>query len=191
MLKQYFISGLYVLFAMALTAQQTDTLYTFSIGKDVTVTINRATGSFTSRQPVLLILYALPNGNTTAQTLGKQMAAGDDWHFDIQHVRAQTSFLRQALPHKNIVVALLANDYKSWPAWKQKHLQFATEIKFMVDTLSALFHHPDICLNGHSGGGSFIFGYLKGVDEIPGAVIKNGTNCVTSATGTFTLLGNP
>ena len=28
-------------------------------------------------------------------------------------------------------------------------------------------YHPQLILNGHSGGGSFIFGYLNAVDQIP------------------------
>lgn len=168
MYKYCFIAGL--LFAVtdsSLFAQQKDTLYSFTIFKDVKITIDRTVQSFTSKKTALLILYALPNGNTTAQTMGKKMAAGDDWHFDIQHIRAQTSFLRKAMPHKNIVVAYLENEYKSWPAWKQKHPEFAVEIKNIVDTLSSLFTKPVIYLNGHSGGGSFIFGYLKSVTVIP------------------------
>lgn len=153
--------------ATVLVAQQKDTLYSFTLFKDVKITIDRTVQSFTSKKPVLLILFALPNGNTTAQTMGKKMAAGDDWHFDIQHVRAQTAFLRKALSGKNIVVAYLENDYKSWPAWKQKHPEFAIEIKNIVDTLSSLFTKPAVYLNGHSGGGSFIFGYLKSVSVIP------------------------
>lgn len=168
MYKYYFIAGLlFNVTASSLFAQQKDTLYSFTLFKDVKITIDRTVQSFTSKKPALLILFALPNGNTTAQTMGKKMAAGDDWHFDIQHIRAQTAFLRKALPHKNIVVAYLENDYKSWPAWKQKHPEFAVEIKSIIDSLSSLFTKPVIYLNGHSGGGSFIFGYLKGVTVIP------------------------
>jgi hypothetical protein len=166
--KYCFIACLFfVITASSLFAQQKDTLYSFTLFKDVKITIDRKVQSFTSKKPAQLILFALPNGNTTAQTMGKKMAAGDDWHFDIQHIRAQTAFLRTALPHKNIVVAYLENDYKSWPAWKQKHPDFAAEIKNIVDTLSSLFPKPVIYLNGHSGGGSFIFGYLKSVTVIP------------------------
>ena len=159
-----------LLLTTTLTAQQADTIYSFRIGNDVKVTIDRTIASFTTNRPVLLILYALPNGNTTEQTMGKQMIIGDDWHFDIQHIRAQTVFLRKALPHKNIVVAYLGNDLKSWPSWKQQHPQFAETIKFIVDTIAAPFNKPAIYLNGHSGGGSFIFGYLKSVATIPPAI---------------------
>lgn len=35
-------------------------------------------------KPTKVVLFALPNGNTTAQSFGKKLASGDDWHFDIQ-----------------------------------------------------------------------------------------------------------
>ena len=100
------------------------------------------------------------------------MAAGDDWHFDIQHIRAQTGFIRQQVNNKNFVVIYLENNYKSWPAWKQKHPDFKKEIPQLIDSLAGLISskHKTIYLNGHSGGGSFIFGYLAGVEQIPATV---------------------
>ena len=41
-----------------------------------------------------LIIYALPNGNSTAQTIGRKLAEGVDWHYDIQNIGAQTRALR-------------------------------------------------------------------------------------------------
>ena len=104
--------------------------------------------------------------------MGRKMAAGDDWHFDIQHIRAQTVFIRQQLANKNFVVIYLENNYKSWPSWKQKHTDFRTIIPHLVDSLSNLItkKKKSIYLNGHSGGGSFIFGYLAGVDRVPANV---------------------
>ena len=45
-------------------------------------------------------------------------------------------------------------------------------IKKIVDSISHLFkkYRPEIILNGHSGGGSFIFGYLDAVEKIPAGV---------------------
>ena len=119
----------------------------------------------------ILILYALPNGNTTAQTMGKKLQPGDDWHYDIQHIKAQTEFLREKLK-ENIAVAYLENDFKSWPSWKQKHSNFRKEIQNLVDSISGLVpsKNKTIYLNGHSGGGSFIFGYLDGVEKIPSSI---------------------
>jgi hypothetical protein len=55
---------------------------------------------------------------------------------------------------------------------KQKHPDFKNEIPHMVDSLAGLMKakHRVIYLNGHSGGGSFIFGYLAGVSTIPSSV---------------------
>ena len=142
MQKKCLILNLLLFIATALTAQQADTIYSFTFFHDIRITIDRADPSIEKNKPVLLILYALPNGNTTAQTMGKKMAQGDDWHFDIQHIRAQTAFIRNTLPNKNVVVAYLENDLKSWPAWKQKHPQFADSIKLIVDTLASMFNWP-------------------------------------------------
>lgn len=119
----------------------------------------------------ILILYALPNGNTTEQTMGKKLQPGDDWHFDIQHIKAQTDFLREKMD-KNIVVGYVENNFKSWPLWKQNHPGFKTEIPQIVDTVLSLVPSriKSLYLNGHSGGGSFIFGYLDGVQKIPSTI---------------------
>jgi hypothetical protein len=119
----------------------------------------------------LLIFFALPNGNTTEQTMGKKMEQGDDWHFDIQHIKAQTDFLREKI-NSNIVVAYLENKYRSWPSWKQKHPAFRNEIPHIVDTITGMIKGKSktVYLNGHSGGGSFVFGYLDGIEQIPAIV---------------------
>lgn len=137
----------------------------FRMYDDVKITLDIPESK--SKQTIL-ILYALPNGNTTEQTMGKKMAPTDDWHFDIQHIRAQTAFLRDRMK-ENLVVAYLENNYKSWPLWKQKHAEFKKEIKHIVDTLYERIPSKNkiVYLNGHSGGGSFIFGYLDAVSTIP------------------------
>jgi hypothetical protein len=140
----------------------------FRMYEDVKITLDVPSYQYAK---TTLILFALPNGNSTAQTMGKKLAPGDDWHFDIQHIKAQTSFLREKL-NQNIVVAYLENNYKSWPSWKQKHPDFKAEIQHIVDTLysSIPSRKKAIYLSGHSGGGSFVFGYLAGVETIPAAV---------------------
>ncbi len=120
------------------------------------------------KKDVILILYALPNGNTTEQTMGKAMKEGDDWHFDIQHIKAQTAFVREQLEKTNVIVAYLENSFRSWPQWKAKTGDYPAKIRHIVDTLSHLYGRSEtVYLNGHSGGGSFIFGYLESVKEIP------------------------
>ncbi len=118
-------------------------------------------------KPVLLILYALPNGNTIEQTIGKKLLPGDDWHFDIQHIGAQTRFLRQVLTNRNIVVAYLENSLKSWPAWRREHGDGL--ISQILETVRDIFSSSpvEIVLTGHSGGGSLTFGFLNTVAAIP------------------------
>ncbi len=100
------------------------------------------------------------------------MKEGDDWHFDIQHISAQTQFIRQQLKNKNFVVIYLENKYLSWPFWKQKNPGFRKLIPHLIDSLSSIIQAKKkiIYLNGHSGGGSFIFGYLAGVEKIPNTI---------------------
>jgi len=152
-------------------SQRSDSIYSFEMSTDVRITIDQS-GEFSKNKKTIIILYALPNGNTTEQTMGKKMQVGDDWHFDIQHIRAQTKFIRQQLTSENIVVAYLENNLKSWPAWKQKHSDHLLTIPFIVDTLYHLINAKQkvIYLNGHSGGGSFIFGFIASVNNIPGYI---------------------
>ena len=128
---------------------------------------------FKKNRPAIVVFYALPNGNSTAQTMGKTIQPGDDWHFDIQHIAAQTRFIRQQLRNENFIVVYLENRYKSWPAWKQRNENFNKKIPRIIDTVLSLVKTKkgkSIYLNGHSGGGSFIFGYLASFPEIPSQV---------------------
>ncbi len=139
--------------------------------KDVTIEIN-APLQFRKSGKTYLIFYALPNGNTIEWTKGKKMNAGDDWHFDIQHIAAQTRFIRSADKRNNYVVIYLMTQQKSWPSWKKTYPDANRIIQQIVDSISSVFqsYHPHIILNGHSGGGSFIFGYLDAVETIPSSV---------------------
>ena len=143
----------------------------FQLHGDISITIDRPTRLRTNKKTII-VFFALPNGNTTAQTMGKTLLPGDDWHYDIQHIRAQTAFIRDKMPATNFVVIYLGNKLKSWPAWKQKHAGFRTIIPKLVDSLASSIpgKRKAIYLSGHSGGGSFIFGYLAGVEYIPAAV---------------------
>jgi hypothetical protein len=119
---------------------------------------------------VLLVFYGLPNGNTIEQTIGKAIRPGDDWHYDIQHIGAQTRFLRAAIKDREVVVAYLENEQKSWPSWRR--MNGDESIPAIVDLVRGrLDRSPDrIALTGHSGGGSFIFGYLNALEAIPESV---------------------
>lgn len=148
-----------------------DDSYSFFMSDSVRITINKSS-VFRKNKETIIVFFALPNGNTTEQTMGKKMKDGDDWHFDIQHIRAQTKFIREQWPEKSWIVIYLENMNKSWPSWKQKHPDFPKLIPHIVDSLTGLIpaKHKKIYLNGHSGGGSFIFGYLAGMDKIPSQI---------------------
>ncbi len=118
-----------------------------------------------------LILYALPNGNTTAQTIGRRPGPGIDWHYDIQNIGAQTRALRQrGLPQA--VVAYLETDGRSWPEWRgrlgytranARIVEIVDQVRRAIGDLARLA----VTLTGHSGGGSFIFGFIEGEDTLP------------------------
>lgn len=130
-----------------------------------------APSRFDSSQPVDLILYALPNGNSTLQTMGRRMVEGLDWHFDIQNIGAQTRALR-TMGFPNAIVAYLEADSKSWPSWRQSrgYEKANRRIVEIVDQVRRAAGEPEamrVTLAGHSGGGSFMFGFIEGQDSIP------------------------
>jgi hypothetical protein len=140
----------------------------FVFEPEVKVCINSPPlADFAPDKPVRLIFYALPNGNTTAQTLGHKMRPGDDWHFDIQHIAAQTRFLRTLITNRTIVLVCLEAGSKSWPAWRKAHGD--KDIPGIIESVERRFstNHLEVVLTGHSGGGSFTFGYLNSVEKIP------------------------
>ncbi len=145
----------------------------FTLVPDVKVRINAPTPDLCpTNQKMLLIFYTLPNGNTTEWTIGKAMQPGDDWQFDIQHIGAQTRFLRNLLTNRTVVVVYLESKMKSWPAWRKQYNDQG--IPGFLSSIKQLFAGYDIetVISGHSGGGSFIFGYLNSVPEIPNDVVR-------------------
>jgi len=119
------------------------------------------------QRPTELIVFATPNGNTAEQTLGARLKPGMDWHYDIQHVAAQVRKLRAVDRSRNLVLACVQPDTKSWPAWRKAREDNGKQIRAIVDELSqTLQGPPHISLMAHSGGGSFLFGYLNGGDAI-------------------------
>jgi hypothetical protein len=123
------------------------------------------------RQRVDLILYALPNGNSTEQTIGRKLTEGLDWHFDIQNIGAQTRALRaRGLPQA--IVVYLEAEKKSWPEWRrgQGYERANSRIVRIVDRIREAVGNPSnmpVTLTGHSGGGSFMFGFIEGQGALP------------------------
>ena len=123
------------------------------------------------RKRIDLILYALPNGNTTAQTIGRKLTEGLDWHFDIQHIGAQTRALRTR-GYPQAIVAYLEADSRSWPSWRSTrgYDRANARIVEIVDQIRTAVGNPEhvvVTLTGHSGGGSFMFGFIEGQDALP------------------------
>ncbi|MBS1626897.1 MAG: hypothetical protein JSR09_07375 [Bacteroidetes bacterium] len=153
------------------TFATTDSVFSFRYKNNITITVDFPS-SFNKNKTTQIIFYALPNGNTTAQTMGKIFKEGDDWHFNIQHIAAQTKFIRNKIITENIVVVYLENDLKAWPSWKKQHTNYTEIIPTIIDTVIQTLHLKKyyLHLNGHSGGGAFIFGYLQAFQQIPSAV---------------------
>lgn len=128
--------------------------------------------TFGPKKPTRLVIYATPNGNSIEQTLGCATADGLDWHFDIQHVAAQIRKLREVTPDENVVLVCVEADGLSWPAWKRKYKNGPARVQKVVEAVRGWLPSDTmrVSLAGHSGGGSFLFGFLDGVDEIPYAI---------------------
>ena len=118
-----------------------------------------------------LILYALPNGNSTDETIGRTLAAGAGWRYDIQHIGAQTRALASRGLSQPVVVYLEA-DTKSWPEWRRVrgYERANARIVELVNQVRTVLGNPPqlaVTLTGHSGGGSFAFGFIDGQDSLP------------------------
>ncbi|MBT3252803.1 MAG: T9SS type A sorting domain-containing protein [Candidatus Marinimicrobia bacterium] len=143
---------------------------TFRLNDDMTIHIDAASiDSFRADLPIGLVLYALPNGNTIEHTVGKVLQTGDDWHYNIQHIGAQTRFLRDQIQDYNLVTVYLESTQLSWPSWKTHFPNYDDITRETIEYLLSCFeaYDPFIVLSSHSGGGRFIFSYLDGVNEIP------------------------
>ena len=143
---------------------------------DTRVLINAPLHGFGKNNRVLLVFFALPNGNSIEYVFDKNPKSGDNWHFNGQHIGAQTRFLRKVLKNQTVVVAYLETRQKSWPAWKAVTPDYRIKVKDLVDRIKSMFSkwNPEIVLNGHSGGGRFVFSYLDAVDKIPDDVVRIG-----------------
>ena len=138
---------------------------------DVRLLLN-APGELDPDVPLQVIFFATPNGNTLEQTLGCQAAQGLDWHYDIQHVAAQVRRLREVRPEQNIVLACLEAEGLSWPAWRARHGGGGAGIRDLIAVALEALPGADerLVLCAHSGGGSFLWGFLEDGEAIPAMV---------------------
>lgn len=120
-------------------------------------------------KPTEMIFYTLPNANTIEWTAGKFTTPDDDWHFDIQHIAAQTKFLRVNDPGKNYITVYLADRMRSWTTWRYRYADNIGEIlSSIIDDISGIYadSNPSITLSSHSGGGYFLFEYIRTVEPM-------------------------
>ena len=149
----------------------------------------RAPADFAPGKPTLLVVFALPNGNTIEQSAGCAAAPGLDWHYDIQHVEAQVRLLRRQETGRNVVVAYVEADTLSWPAWRAKRPDAPRRIAGVVDQLVKLLptatstaaasptapaankaNSVTVALTCHSGGGAFLLSFADAADALPAFV---------------------
>ena len=116
--------------------------------------------------PAELVIYALPNGSTIEQTIGRRPASGVDAKFDIQHIGAQMRFVRERMPSRKFVIAYVESRQLAWPQWRKANGDALIPGIVAAVRAKAGDGPMRITLSGHSGGGSFIFGYLNAVAAI-------------------------
>ena len=148
-------------------------IISYNYDPDVKIEINAPSAAeFDPALPTALVLYALPNGNSIDWTIGRQKTENDDWHYQIQHIGAQTRFIRAMQPGFNLVTVYLETKQQSWGDWIKSDNDRCTKIKEITMSLMDIFEglNPYIILSGHSGGGNFVFGFIDSVDSIPAYV---------------------
>ena len=131
-----------------------------------------------------IIFYALPNGNSIEQTEGENirdsLVKAKEWRYDIQHIAAQVRFLRENDRRYNYVVVYLESETKAWtshasayPESPALYRKLVDTVRFMVEReLSGIapLHRQRVVMACHSGGGRFVFNYIRGYDSIPAFV---------------------
>ena len=130
---------------------------------------------FDVQRPTVLVIYATPNGSTIEQTLGGKAPDGAvplDYRFDLQHVAAQIRRWREVDRRENIALAVVQAPQKSWPAFRKAHGDAPQREREIVAEAVKRVGGPvgGIILTGHSGGGSFLFGFIDAADAIPANV---------------------
>ncbi len=118
-------------------------------------------------RPRVLVVFATPNGSTIEQTLGCAASLELDWRFDIQHIAAQMRRLREIDADRDYVLAVVQAPKLSWPTFRREQAGANTVIRELVATLAKEVAAERVVLTCHSGGGSFICGYLNAAETLP------------------------
>jgi len=145
-------------------------------------------GQINPKLKTRILFFALPNGNTIEQTAGKLVAPSDDWHFDIQHIAAQTRFLRENDRRYNYIIVYLEASMKAWTAHAAKYPDSPKLYNHLIDTVCSIIagnfvnndgmrtvclvpqEKQEVILSSHSGGGRFMFNYINGNEKIPSKI---------------------
>ena len=114
-----------------------------------------------------LVIFATPNGNTLEQTLGCKPSKTLDWHYDIQHVAAQMRWLRTQDAATDYVLAVVQPSQLSWPEFRRTTADANRWISGLVESMQSEVDADEIVLACHSGGGSFLWGWMNAHDELP------------------------
>lgn len=139
--------------------------------KDVLIVVN-APLEMDAKKKTKMILYALPNGNDIEYTAGKARKSEDeDFRYGVQHIAAQTRWLRENKDQYNYVTVYLQASMRSWGTWRRLHRDNGISAKVLpaiIQDMVDLYkpYNPSITLSSHSGGGYFIFEYLRVVDKV-------------------------
>jgi hypothetical protein len=128
-------------------------------------------------RPTRVILYALPNGNTIEQTEGRAVTDESEWRYNIQHIAAQTAFLRERDPSHNYVTVYVESKTRAWTSHASKYALSGTMYTTLIDSIRhflaynfsdfASLENQQFILASHSGGGRFVLNYIAANEALP------------------------
>ena len=119
------------------TIERYDSLY-----GDIAVTIDRPT-QLIKGAPTYIVFFALPNTNTVKWISGRKVEEGGDRRYNIQHVGAQTRFLRDKMPDCNLLVAYMGEKNRSWPTYIRNRERSGEIVRDIIIALP-IFIRPTI-----------------------------------------------
>ncbi len=114
-----------------------------------------------------LVIFATPNGNTLEETLGCLSSRQLSWRFDIQHVAAQMRWLRHQDQETDYIVAVVQAPQLSWPEFRRSNPDSNGWISKFVETIKDEVSATEVVMACHSGGGSFLWGWMNAHEELP------------------------
>lgn len=119
-------------------------------------------------KPVQVVVFATPNGNTVEQTLGSALDKNGDWRLDIQHIAAQSRFVRERMDHPNLCLVVAEAKGLSWPAWRANTPSAGEVANRLLNTWLAMLpgKEKEVTLTCHSGGGAFQWAVIEGAPAL-------------------------